>query len=174
MQKEKTVADTNRGQRPSRQSPGSQRSGLGEGGDPTVQRGQLPSEIFGFSQTYSTGAPGSAGASSNDSDVTVKRGQLDPGLANVEGSEITSTGASGSDGARTSGGGDTVHYTDVFGYLGGGGGEATARGHVSGSGDWTQANGDGYDSGPTLPILQNARPTSTGAGQGRVSTHRRG
>lgn len=167
----------NRGQRPSRQSPGAfpARGNAPDTDrrDPTVQRGQLPSEIFGFPQSYDTGARGSAGARSNDSDVTIQRGQLDPGLANVEGSEITDTGARGSDGARTSAGGDTVHYTDIYASLAGGdAGEATARGHISGSGDWTQANGDGYDSGPTLPILQHARPTSTGAGQGHVRTMR--
>lgn len=165
------MADTSRGQRPARQGSGRKRNGISEGGDPTNQAGQTPGEIFGFSQTYSTGARGSAPGGGTPADVTIQRGQLDPGLAMVEGSEITDTGAPGSEGARRSGGGETVSYTDPFGYVGGGSDEVTCRGQISGTGDWTQANADGYAAGPTLPILQNARPTSTGAGQGHVRSH---
>lgn len=165
------MADTSRGQRPARQVSGRRRNGTGEGGDPTNQRGQTPGEIFGFAQTYNTGARGSAPDGGVPADVTIQRGQLDPGLSNVEGSEIISTGASGSEGARRSGGGETVSYTDPFGVIGGGSDEVTCRGQISGTGDWTQANADGYAAGPTLPVLANARPVSTGAGQGRVRSH---
>jgi hypothetical protein len=156
----------------SRQSPARGQHGRSGGtSDPTSPSDQTPSDIFGFAQTYSTGARGSTGAPSQDGpngDVTVERGQLDPGLAQVSGSEITSTGAPGSQGARNSPGGDTVTYTDPFGYLGQEHRESSTAGRVSGSGDWTQANDMGYDGGPTLPVLQNARPTSSGAGQGRI------
>jgi hypothetical protein len=171
-----TVNDgTNPGRspQPARQSPSRVRHGRAEAGlDPTNETGQTPSEIFGFSQTYSTGARGSSGGGSVPSDVTIQKGQLDSGLSNVSGSEITSTGASGSAGASNRGGGETVTYTDPFGYIGQEHRESSTTGRISGDGDWTQANSDGYSGGPTLPILQNARPTSTGAGQGHVRTHR--
>lgn len=166
-----------RGGRPARNSP----AGFAANGnapdadrrDPTVARGGVPSDLFGMHQTYSTGARGSEppGGREAPTDVTLQRGQIDPGLSMVEGKEITDTGADGSQGANTGAGGTTIRYTDVFAALGGGGaGEMTTRAHVDGSGDWTQANGDGYDAGPTLPILRNARPTSTGAGQGHSRT----
>lgn len=158
-----------------RQSPSTKYNGRQEPGtDPTNEPGQLPSHIFGIPQTYSTGAPGTRGASAPPRDVTVMPGQLDEGLAGVSGSEITSTGAPGSTGASNGNTGDTVTYTDPFGIQGGVTREVTVKGQVSGVGDWTQANDMGYAAGPTLPILQNARPTSSGAGQGRVSTHRSG
>jgi hypothetical protein len=163
------MATNTRGQQPARQSPAHTYNGRPAAGtDPTNQPGQLPSEIFGFSQTYSTGAGGSGGRPEASHDVTTERGQLDPGLANVEGSEITSTGAPGSQGARNSGGGETVSFTDPFAFPGGNGGEMTTRGQVGGENDWTTFGESSGFSGPTLPVLQNARPTSTGAGQGHV------
>jgi hypothetical protein len=158
-----------------RQAPARHRQGFAEHIDDTMESVQTPSDIFGIPQTYSTGARGSSGAPSMDGpngDVTIERGQLDPGLAQVEGSEITSTGAPGSDGARNSVGGESVTYTDPFGYIGGVNRDVTVSGRVSGEGDWTQANDMGYSGGPTLPSLQNARPTSTGAGQGHTRTMR--
>jgi hypothetical protein len=164
------MADNIRGQRPARTSPSRLRNGRSEGGtDPTNETGQTPSDIFGISQSYSTGARGSRGASGGNADVTIEAGQLEGTLSNISGSEITSTGAPGSTGASRSGGGDTVTYTNPFAQVGSSADAATTtRGHIHGSGDWSQANSDGYDGGPTLPILQNARPTSTGAGQGHV------
>lgn len=155
---------------PARQMPARGRQGTGEPGlDPTNQRGQTPGEIFGFAQHYSTGAPGSAGSHTDAStDVTEYDGQLEESVTGLSGAAITSTGAPGTDGARNSQGGDQVTYTDPFGYLGQEHRVSTTPGRVSGTGDWTQANDMGYDSGPTLPILQNARPTSSGAGQGHV------
>ncbi|HEY1705618.1 MAG TPA: hypothetical protein VGG75_38520 [Trebonia sp.] len=173
-----TVNDgTNPGRspQPARQSPGRTRHGRAEAGlDPTNELGQVPGEIFGFSQTYATGARGSSGSGSVPADVTIQKGQLDSGLSNVDGSEITSTGAPGSTGASNHGGGETVTYTDFFGYMGQEHRESSTTGRIDGDGDWTQfGEGSGF-SGPTLPILQNARPTSTGAGQGHVRGAGRG
>lgn len=155
-----------------RQAPARKQRGRNAGtSDPTSPSNQTPSDIFGFAQTYTTGAGGSPGAPSKDGpngDPTVERGQLDPGLAMVEDGEITSTGAPGTQGASNTVGGESVTYTDPFGYVGGVNRDVTVTGRISGSGDWTQANDHGYDGGPTLPILQNARPTSSGAGQGHV------
>jgi len=155
-----------------RQAPSRLQQGEGgRGTDATSPSNQTPGDIFGFAQTYSTGAPGSGGAPSKDGpngDPTIERGQLDDGLAMVSDGEITSTGAPGSQGAANSVGGEQVRYTDPFGYVGGINRDVTVTGRISGSGDWTQANDHGYDGGPTLPILQNARPTSTGAGEGHV------
>ena len=155
-----------------RQAPARKQQGHSGGtSDPTSASNQTPGEIFGFAQTYSTGARGSSGAASHDGpsgDPTIERGQLDDGLAMVSGREITSTGAPGSQGISNSVGGESVTYTDPFGYIGGVNRDVTVSGRVSGEGEWTQANDSGYSGGPTLPILQNARPTSTGAGQGRI------
>ncbi|HEY1700885.1 MAG TPA: hypothetical protein VGG75_14335 [Trebonia sp.] len=158
-----------RSSRPERQSPGRKRNGRAESGvDPTNENGQVPSEIFGFSQTYSTGARGSSGGH-EPTDVTLMPGQLDTGLAQVSGSEITSTGAPGSTGARSgSSGGETVTYTDFFGFMGQEHRESSATMHVDGPGDSTQFGDNSGFSGVTLPILQNARPTSSGAGMGHV------
>jgi hypothetical protein len=149
------------------------RNGVAEGGDPTVQPGQTPADIFGFAQSYSTGAPGSAGGHA-PADVTVQQGQLEEGISGLKGTPITDTGVPGGTGISNSAGGDTVTYTDPFALQGYGNDAArvTVQGHVSGHGDWTQANTEGYDSGPTLPGLENARPTSTGAGQGHARVER--
>lgn len=163
---------TNQGRQgatPARQSPSPKRQGAGGPSDPTVQKGQLPDEIFGFSQHYSTGAPGTQGSTGPDPDVTVQAGQLEEGLSGVTGDEITSTGLHGSQGAVNGNGGPTtVHYTDPFGYVGGVNRDVSVGAHVDGIGDWTQANDQGYAAGPTLPVLEGNRPTSTGAGTGSV------
>jgi hypothetical protein len=154
--------------KPERQMPGTKYHGRPETGlDPTMERGQVPADIFGIAQSYSTGARGSSGGT-EPTDVTTMPGQVDKGLAQVFGAQITSTGAPGTEGARNSMGGEHITYTDPFGYLGQEHRESSTSGRVSGTGDWTQANDMGYDSGPTLPSLVNARPTSSGAGQGRV------
>jgi hypothetical protein len=162
--------------RPARQSPGRKFNGSPlTGVDPTNERGQTPPEIFGFPIPYSTGARGSAGSHTDGStDVTIMDGQLEESVTGLSGSPITSTGAPGSQGASNSSGGETVTYTDPFGLQGGVNRTVTVSGRISGEGDWTQANDMGYAGGPTLPSLQNARPVSTGAGAGRVSTHRSG
>lgn len=158
------------GGRPQRQSPAPQRQGRNtDGTDPTEQTGQTPSEIFGFSQSYSTGAPGSSPHGARSSDVTIQPGQLDDGLSGVTAAEITDTGLPGSQGASNSNGGpDSIRYTDPFGYMGNEHRDSHTSAHVGGTGDWTQANDMGYDSGPTLPALEGNRPLSTGAGGGSV------
>lgn len=170
------MANVSDGQNPGRSSTpqrqpssGAKRQGRGEAGlDPTVQNGQLPSEIFGFSISHSTGAPGSSGGSA-DADVTIEGGQLDDGLSGVTRQEITETGAPGSQGAAPNGGGGTsVRYTDPFGYMGNVHREAHASGDIGGAGDWTLSGAaNGFD-GPTLPGLEGNRPTTTGAGEGHV------
>jgi hypothetical protein len=168
-----TVNDgTNPGRspQPARQSPGRMRNGRAEAGlDPTNELGQIHSDLLGFhGEYYSTGARGSTGGGSVPADVTIQKGQLDSGLSNVSGSEITSTGAPGSKGASSRGGGQTVTYTDPFGYMGQEHRESSATMAVDGPGDSTQFGDNSGFSGPTLPVLQNARPTSSGAGQGRI------
>lgn len=170
------MANVSDGQNPGRSSTpqrqpssGAKRQGRGESGiDPTNQLGQTPSEIFGFPQHYSTGAPGSSGGSA-DADVTIEAGQLDDGLAGVTREEITSTGLHGSQGAAANGGGGTsVRYTDPFGYQGNVHREAHASGNLDGPGDWTTSGADNGFSGPTLPGLEGNRPTDTGVGKGHV------
>jgi hypothetical protein len=154
---------------PQRQAPASARSGRGGGpSDPTNQLGQTPADIFGFAQSYSTGAPGSQGASGPDPDVTIQAGQLDEGLSGVTGREITDTGMPGSQGARPHAGGEGVRYTDPFGYMGNDHRDSHASGATSGQGDWTTFGNDNGFSGPTLPALEGNRPTSTGIGSGSV------
>lgn len=156
---------------PERQMPSRKRNGRSEPGlPPTVQRGQLPSEIFGFSQSYSTGAPGSTGSSTGSgTDVTEYDGQLEEGMTGLKGSAITSTGAPGSTGASNRrSGGETVTYTDFFGYMGQEHRESSTTMAVSGPGDSTLFGDDNGFSGPTLPSLTNARPVDSGAGKGHV------
>lgn len=157
--------------RPMRQSPSKKYNGYNEPGiDPTNERGQTPSEIFGLSTPMTTGARGSSGAGMGDpGDVTMQHGQLDSGLAQVSGSEITSTGAPGSMGATLGGnGGTSVTYTDPYGFQGGVNRSVTVTGKIDGPGDWTQfGDGSGF-TGATLPSLVNARPVSSGAGEGHV------
>ena len=158
------------GATPARQSPSPKRNGLTSNSNPpTVQNGQLPSEIFGFPQHYSTGAPGTQGATGPDADVTIQAGQLQEGLSGVTDGEITDTGAPGSQGAANQNAGPTaVRYTDPFGYMGNDHRESATSAHVDGVGDWTQANDMGYAAGPTLPVLEGNRPTETGIGHGSV------
>jgi hypothetical protein len=157
--------------KPERQMPGRKRNGRSEGGlDPTEQIGQTPSDIFGFSQSYSTGAPGSAGShTGGGTDVTEYDGQLEESVTGLKGAAITSTGAPGSTGASAGhSGGETVTYTDPFGYMGNVNREVSVSGQVDGTGDWTQFGDNNGFSGATLPILQNARPVDSGAGKGHV------
>lgn len=154
---------------PQRQSPAPARSGHGAGSDPTNQDGQTPSEIFGFHQSYSTGASGSQGKPTGNDDVTVQAGQLDDGLSGVSREEITSTGMHGSTGASPHAGGESVRYTDPFGYMGNDHRDSHASMAISGPGDSTAWGNDNGFTGPTLPVLEGNRPTDTGVGQGHVS-----
>jgi hypothetical protein len=168
-----TVSDgqnPGRSSTPQRQSPGKARAGRGLSGvDPTNELGQTPADIFGFSQSYSTGAPGSQGATGPDADVTIQAGQLDEGLSGVTGDEITSTGLHGSQGASPHAGGEGVRYTDPFGYMGNDHRDSHASMAVSGPGDSTVFGDDSGFSGPTLPVLEGNRPTTTGVGEGHVN-----
>ena len=90
-----TVSDgTNPGRSatPQRQSPSVKRAGHGIKADPTNQLGQVPPDVFGFSQSYSTGLPGSQGGGGGKDDVTTEPGQFDTTLAGVTEAEITGTG----------------------------------------------------------------------------------
>lgn len=173
-----TVSDGSnpgRGGKPQRQSPSPARHGRAAPQlDPTEQEGQTPGDIFGFSQAYSTGAKGTQGAEDTAStDVTIKESQLVDGFTGLTRPDVTSTGAPGTSGAQNRSGGENVVYTDPFGYMGQEHREGSTSGVISGDGDWTQANSDGYSGGPTLPGLTNARPTSTGAGKGSVGRNRK-
>lgn len=157
--------------KPERQMPSRKYNGRTISGvDPTNELGQTPSEIFGFSQSYSTGAPGSAGSSTGTgTDVTEYDGQLEESVTGLKGPAITSTGAPGSTGAGTGhSGGESVTYTDPFGFMGNVNREVTVSGQVDGAGDWTQFGDNNGFSGATLPSLQNARPVDSGAGKGRI------
>jgi hypothetical protein len=155
-----------------RQNPGSTRvSGRGgSGADPTAEPGQYPPGsdhgIFGGPLPAGTGAPGTASSHGGMPDPTNQPGQTQDGLTGVSEHDITSTGASGTQGTTpTNGGGpDTITFTrpqagltpfeDV-----------TISDSVGGPADWTQANDDGYGSGgPQLPGIQGNEP---GAGSGR-------
>jgi hypothetical protein len=157
--------------KPERQMPSRKYNGRAISGvDPTNELGQTPSDIFGFSQSYSTGAPGSRGSvTGSGTDVTEYDGQLEESVTGLSGSAITSTGAPGSTGASAGHpGGESVTYTDPFGYMGNVNREVTVSGAVDGAGDWTQFGDNNGFSGATLPVLQNARPVHSGAGQGHV------
>lgn len=156
-----------KGHQPARQSPSPARQGRGGSGDPTEQPGQTPPDIFGFAQSYSTGAPGTQGATGSNADVTIQAGQLDEGLSGVTGSEITDTGAPGSAGGHKGAGGDGVRYTDPFGYMGNDHRDSVAANQVGGPSDSTKGI-DGFSPGPTFAVLENCRPVDTGAGDGHV------
>jgi hypothetical protein len=160
-----------RGTPPSRQDPAAKSKGMGAKVDPTFESDQTPAQIFGFQNAQSTGLGGTMG-DNMPSDVTLQPGQTDGGVMNLSEKDITDTGLEGGMGAQQAlGSGQTVTYTDPFGVQGGINRDATAKGTVSGNGDWTQANADGYAGGPTIPILQGRRPTSTGLDGGDDSSH---
>lgn len=165
-----------RGSAPSRQDPAVLKNGsAGNAVDPTFEGDQAPDEVFGFHNVTQTGLAGSANPE-QPSDVTLQQGQLDGGPMNVQEDFITNTGLSdqASEGAQQSAGGQTIRYTDIFGVQGGVNRDATTKGVISGQGDWTQANADGYAGGPTLPALEGNRPTSTGLSGGNLMHGGRG
>ncbi len=162
--------------RPMREEPARKFNGRAAGGDPTNEPGQPATSVFGLTAPTHTGLGGSTGSSTGSStDVTMYDGQLEQSITGLSGQAVTSTGMPGGSGASPGGGGGTsVTYTDPFGFVGGVNRSVQTSGTIDGVGDWTQANADGYAGGPTLPILQNNRPTSTGLGSGHVSTHNKG
>lgn len=138
----------------------------GAGTDPTNEPGQYPPGtdhgIFGGPLPSGTGAPGTAGASGS-ADPTNEPGQTQDGLTGISESQITETGAPGTQGTTpTSGGGpDSVTFTAAGSYLDGTYCAETVNDSVSGPQDWTQANDDGYaSSGPKLPGMQEPQAGS--------------
>jgi hypothetical protein len=146
-------------------------SGVPETADPTNEPGQYPvtgvnAQIFGGPLPSGTGAPGSAGAPiEGTADATNEPGQVSDGFSGVTDSEITSTGAPGTQGAQDhDGGSDAIMYTEasagIYPYR-----MDSTSDNVSGNGDWTGANDQGYASGgPQLPGIKGNEPE---AGSGR-------
>jgi hypothetical protein len=147
-------------------------AGTGSSGDPTTEPGQYPppdaNAIFGGPLPSGTGAPGTAGARGTGGlDPTVEPGQVDDNFTGLSRSDVTSTGAPGSQGStvKTGSGGDSVTVTRPGSYLSGSYAQDTVRDDIAGPADWTQANDDGYGtSGPQLPGLAGNQPV---AGEGR-------
>jgi hypothetical protein len=151
-------------------------SGTSESGDPTNEPGQYPpsgqNNIFGGPLPTGTGAPGTSGASGS-ADPTNEPGQTMDGLTGISETQITSSGAPGSQGATDNPGGpDSVTYTypnDGIGpYM-----PATKSDALEGPQDSTQANDSGYATGgPQLPGIRGNEPQAGSAryqpGGGRV------
>lgn len=152
--------------------PASADSGTQGANDPTLVSGQDITDLFGVAIPYSTGAPGSAGASAQpQGDPSNEPGQY-PATEPISGVSLSGmTGAPGSQGAGTDRPGqETVMVTDpnyTSGKPGGGSGvQMTAVPvAVSGPGDSTATPGN-YP--PAHPIAGSASPVSTGAGRGSV------
>ena len=153
---------------PARQDPSPARHGRASSLDPTVQEGQLPSEIFGLpTDIKSSGMKGSS-AAKQPADVTLHPGQLDDDLGHTSEQFVTDSGMPGSAGSTHPTGGESVTYTDPFGIIGGVNRDVQTNGATSGPGDWTTWGDDNGFSGPTLPGLENNRPTDSGIGHGHV------
>jgi hypothetical protein len=151
-----------------------QTSGTSSKSDPTNEPGQYPpGSFFGIAVPSGTGAPGTSGAGTAGGDPTNEPGQV-AGLGpfGVSQAGVVKTGAPGSAGAPPDGGpesGTTVTYTRPGSYLSGTYEQDTYHDDISGAGDWTQANEEGYaGGGKQLPGIQGNQPTSTGAGGGHV------
>lgn len=156
---------------PARQEPSPKRHGRGEPGlDPTEQLGQTDATIFGMpTGIKSTGMKGSDhGGSTSPADVTLHPGQLEDDLGHSSEQFITKTGMPGSAGASPQSGGESIRYTDPWALIGGVDRDNEVSGTVSGPGDWTTWGADNGFSGPTLPGLENNRPTDSGVGHGSV------
>lgn len=150
-------------------------SGVSGGSDPTTEPGQYPpsqNSIFGGALPTGTGAPGTRGGGGHG-DPTVEAGQLTDGLTGVTDAEITSTGAPGTSTSPTSGGGGTsVTYTKAGSHLTGTYQSETSSETLSGPGESTEANQEGYGTGgPQLPGIKGNEPVPGGKfqpGSGRV------
>jgi hypothetical protein len=138
-------------------------SGVNATSDPTNEPGQYPvggwgDSIFGGPLPQGTGAPGSPGGN-EPLDPTNELGQTTDGLTGISPQEIGSTGAPGTQGAVDhDGGADAITFTaasdgiNPYRFV-------TTNDNVSGPGDWTGANDQGYASGgPQLPGLKGNEP----------------
>ena len=139
------------------------RSGVSAPGDTTNEPGQYPATLFGVALPQGTGSPGSQGARfTTATDPTNEPGQLEEGLTGMGPPDTDNTGSPGSTGAVNAlgRGGDQVSFTKPSGglltYE-----TTTVAADVSGSGDWTAANQQGYASGgPQLPGLKGNEPSA--------------
>lgn len=158
---------------PARQNPAPARAGRG-GGDPTNQLGQTPATLpGGFASHYSTGLAGTTGAStSEDADVTNLPGQLDEGISGIGADVTADSGLHGTPGGHPAHGGESVTYTDPYGVIGGVNRDVTTSLQIGGPEDSTKVI-DGYSPGPSLPGLENNRPTDTGLGKGHLGRNRK-
>jgi hypothetical protein len=151
---------------------GPARNGRQTGGlDPTNQLGQTDPTIFGMpTGIASSGMKGSSDFKMPD-DVTLEAGQLDDDFGHSTEQFVKDSGMPGSEGCSPQHGGESVTYTDPWALIGGVTREQTVQGATNGPGDWTTWGADNGFSGPTLPGLENNRPTDSGAGHGHVRGH---
>jgi len=154
-------------------------AGVAASGDPTNEPGQYPvggwgDAIFGGPLPSGTGAPGSQGARlGGGTDPTNEPGQVDDGLTGLSTVDITTTGAPGTTtNANQPEGGTMVTYTRPGSFMSGTYQSDTYHDDLSGPGDSTQANDEGYASGgPQLPGIRGNEPVPGGRfqpGSGRV------
>ena len=152
--------------------PASADSGNQGADDPTLVSGQDIKNLFGVTIPYSTGAPGSPGASAQpEGDPSNEPGQY-PATEPISGVALGGSGAPGTMGSDPAAvpAGETVTITDpnyTSGKPGGGSGVQMIQVpvNVSGPNDST-ATAQNYP--PTHPLAGTATPTSTGAGSGSV------
>lgn len=150
--------------------------------DPSNEPGQYPpgswaNALFGGPQPTGTGAPGTQGARPDAStDPTAEPGQMTEGISGIGPPETVDSGAPGSATMHvspdSSGGPDMVTYTDPGSYLSGSYDSYEVNTTLSGTGDSTQANREGYASGgPQIPGIKGNEPVPGGKfqpGSGRV------
>jgi hypothetical protein len=152
-------------------------SGDRRGDDPTTEPGQYPPAsdggIFGGPLPTGTGAPGTSGGGGMG-DSTSEAGQLTDGLTGLADSDIRHTGAPGtSTSPGNSGGGTSITTTRPGSHLSGTYQSEVSSEVLSGPGESTEANGQGYGTGgPQLPGIEGNEPTAGGGryqpGSGRV------
>lgn len=137
-------------------------AGDGRGGDPTNQPNQYPGSLFGMPLPQGTGAPGSSGAARTAAtDPTNQPGQLNEGLTGMGPPDTDSTGAPGTQGADPAlgSGTDTITFTQLSAGIGHYETKSVSD-EISGPGDWTAANDQGYASGgPQLPGIKGNEPS---------------
>jgi len=134
--------------------------------DPTNQPNQYPGSLFGMPLPQGTGAPGTQGATRTAAtDPTNQPGQLEEGLTGMGPPQTDHTGSPGTQGAQAAlgAGPDQVTFTKLSAGIGPYQTQ-TVNDEISGPGDWTGANDQGYASGgPQLPGVKGNEPSvSTG------------